>query len=209
MLAKGSSLPWVSLRPNFVSNIDYDRDERVLRTSQQRGAAQFQKSFSARQTASRTFAFLSARLLSAQPKRAMAGAQSTSPSGSMIAAARGGTSRLPARCGRVCPACAGIGSRAGGMSRPAKNAALTRRTTATPCSTSRGRGRCGPGPGRWSRNCITPARESSRRRWSSSPFARTWDGRNRRASGELWRQHPGQFVRRGNSRAHHAGVRAG
>src|ERR1039457_3534027 len=52
MLAKGSSPPWVPLRPNFVSIIDYDRDQRIVRTSQQRGPAQFQKSFPARQTAS-------------------------------------------------------------------------------------------------------------------------------------------------------------
>ena len=31
-----------------------------------------------------------------------------------------------------------------------------------------------------------------RRRWSSSPSARTWDGNEPQGGGELWRQHPGQ-----------------
>jgi len=35
-------------------------------------------------------------------------------------------------------------------------------------------GRCAPGPVAWSRNCATPARASSRRRWNTSPSAKTW-----------------------------------
>ena len=63
---------------------------------------------------------------------------------------------------------------------------------------------------RWSRNCTMPARESSRRRWSISPSAKTW-GANWPPPTESG-QEPAAFpasrpvLRRGDPRRNHPGI---
>ena len=143
-----------------------------------------------------TCAFRSAKSPSVRPTPSTANWKPTNRCAFMIAAARGETNPFTATSNTACPRCAATGFCAAAMSK--KSPVAPRRCSA-------------PNPAASSPNCATPARASSRRKWNSSPSAKTWGANTPRpktaAKIRSTFQHPGQSFGAAIPARNHARIR--